>query len=62
MFGLLLAAWSGERGIGLPSESTPIGGTVEILYEIGAVGSFLAAGQFLVGVVRGLRDAESGAD
>ncbi len=59
--GLLLAAMSGERGIG-PSEETGVGGIVELCYEIGALGILIAVGQFLVGITLGLREARAPAE
>ncbi len=56
LFGFLLAALSGERGIG-PSEATVAGGIVEVFYEVGAVGILFAVGQYLVGITLGVRES-----
>ncbi len=56
LFGFLLAALSGQRGIG-PSEATVAGAIVEVFYEVGALGILFAVGQYLVGITLGIRES-----
>jgi hypothetical protein len=58
LFGLILAALSGQRGIG-PSEETTVGAIVDVFYQIGAVGILVAFGQFFIGIVLGIRESSS---